>query len=106
MGKKYLFIIYIICGPTNTLSNTLGLLSKHNSSKQIIMGDFNAISTDMPEFPAAGYQETFTLTGSSITSIDMLYVNPSMLDVINTGMILGSDTVSDHPAIYSIIQPN
>lgn len=101
----FVYNLHYMWGTPGTLSNTLSLLGEHAANKQIMMGDFNAINTDMPEFPAAGYHETFTIGGSSITSIDMIYINPSMFDVINTGLIVGSDTVSDHPAIFGTLDP-
>lgn len=102
----FVYNLHYMWGTPNNLSNTLYLLSQHGTEKQIMMGDFNDEGMNMPEFPAAGYQETYTLSGASMTSIDMIYINPLMFNVWNAEFIIGSDTVSDHHAVYSILKPN
>jgi endonuclease/exonuclease/phosphatase family metal-dependent hydrolase len=101
----YVYNLHYIAGPAGGLDHTLQILNNHAGNKQIMMGDFNAIASDMPEFPVAGYNETFTLLGLPVTTIDMIYLDTTRFNVIQSDFITGSDTISDHLAIYSIVQP-
>lgn len=99
----YIYSLHFMWGTPNGVQNTLDVLDDHFPEKQIIMGDFNSVVSDLPELQNAGYQEAFTLFGSNETSIDMIYVNPNNFQVNDVGFISGSDTVSDHSAVYSVL---
>jgi endonuclease/exonuclease/phosphatase family metal-dependent hydrolase len=81
-----------------SVPQSMNLFGERNTEPQLIMGDFNM--TMVPEMNLAGYSDVLETDSLLRYSIDRIYTGGFACGILETGMIAGSDTVSDHPAVY------